>query len=190
MTNSTAFRFIGKISNDTLRCAMNVNSGNAVCACIDAGVALIDMASSIITFSSECNRTDILRKHTYESKILLDTLVSQTRSLNEEEIEKKKLLLISGLKKVKLELQKEYEIVCLDIEAEKKRLIQNIEFERKRNITINKVSLLIRDVLVISTDALEALSINYDKNKTQIACLEEQIRQSTAQYNKIIKILV
>lgn len=188
MKSAVAFRFIGKLSNDAMRCAMNINSGNVVCACIDAGVALIDMASSIISYSNECKRTGILRYQIYESKALLDLMVEQHQKTAEIEIDKANQLLISGLKKLKLELANEYEAICLNVESQKSQLNQNTDFERKRTQIVDNVRLMIKDTLTISTDALEALNKNYGKNKFHIASLEEQIRLSTAQYSKMLKL--
>ena len=188
MKNAVAFRFIGKLSNDTMRCAMNINSGNVVCACIDAGIALIDMASSVISYSNECKRTNILRQQIYESKALLDLMVAQQQKAAEIEIQNANQLLVNGLEKLKLELSKEYEAICLNVENQKNQLIQGMEFERKRNQIVDNVRLMIKDTLTISTDALEILNRDPDKNKFHIGSLEEQIRLSTAQYTKMIKL--
>lgn len=188
MNSNTAFRFIGKLSNDTMRCALNINSGNVVCACIDAGIALIDMASSIISYSSECKRTSILRNNIYESKALLDLMVKQHQQASEIEIQNANQLLVKGLEILKLELSKEYEEICLTIENEKNRLMRNLEFEKKRTQIVDNVRFMIKDTITISADALEILNKDYDKNKFQIASLEEQLRLSTAQYTKMIKL--
>ncbi|MGC7872081.1 hypothetical protein ACPUYX_11195 [Desulfosporosinus sp. SYSU MS00001] len=188
MKSAAAFKFIGKLSTDVMRCTMNINSGNVVCACIDAGIALIDMTSSIISYSSECKRTSILRHQIYESKALLDLTVEQHRRAAELEIQNKNQLLLSGLQKLKLELSKEYEAICLNIESQKNQLIQSIEFERKRNQIVDNVRLMIKDTLTISADTLEILNKDHNRNKFHIASLEEQIRLSTAQYSKMIKL--
>ncbi|MTK06647.1 MAG: hypothetical protein F8N38_06125 [Hungatella sp.] len=188
MKSTTAFRFIGRLSNDAMRCATNNGSGNAVCACIDAGVALIDMASSTISYSRECKRTSILKHQIYESKVLLDLMVGQHQVITELEIQNANQLLVRGLEKLKLELSKEYEAVCLNIESQKNHLIQNLEFDRKQNQIVDNVRLMIIDTLTISTDTLEILNKNFNRNKIQIASLEEQIRLAMAQYNKMIKL--
>lgn len=186
--STTAFRFIGRLSNDAMRCATNNSSGNVVCACIDAGVALIDMASSTISYSTECKRSSILKHQIYESKVLLDLMVGQHHVITELEIQNANQLLVRGLEKLKLELSKEYEAVCLNIESQKNHLIQNLEFDRKQNQIVDNVRLMIKDTLTISTDTLEILNKNFNRNKIQIASLEEQIRLSMAQYNKMIKL--
>ena len=188
MNSTAAFKFIGKLSDSTIRCARHINSGNAVCACIDAGVALIDMTSSIIQYSNECKRTDLLRKQVYESKVLLDLMVEQEKRNAEIEIEKANQILIRGLDKLKLELSKEYEVICLGVEQQKNKLSQDMEFDRERNEIFGNVRLMIKDSLTISTDALEVLNRDCDKNKSLISGFEEQIRLAAANYYKMIKL--
>lgn len=188
MNSDLAFRFLGKLSNDSIRCAQNIESGNVVCACIDAGIALIDMTSSIISYSSECKRTNMLKEQIYESKALLDIAVEKHRKNIEMEIEAANELLIKGLERMKLELSTEYELMCSYVEGQMNYINQNIEFERKRNSIAEKVRHMIKDTITISTDALEILNQHPEINRIQILSLEEQMRLSTSQYTKMIKI--
>lgn len=191
MRSDMAFRFLGKLSTTAIRCVNNINSGNVVCACIDAGISLIDMTSSIISCSNEFNRTTILKNQIYESKVMLDNFVNQCEKTAQLEIEYEMLLMIKTLDKVKLELKREEENMRLQVSEEKIKVIASIEFETKRNKAVQKVRLMIKDTITIATNTLDELHKSEDseiRNRQQIAALEEQLRISTSQYSKMIKL--
>lgn len=187
MGRGTAFKFIGRLSQDVSRTALNIASGNVVGSCIDAASSLIRVTTDVISCISEYNRTRILKNQIYESRIMLDSLYETAVRSAKAEVRQEARLLEKSLEKVRLKLDSEYQEFCRMIEARKEDLSQRMEFENKKNENFKKIRYMIKDSLTVAESALEILLQDQDKNRLQIAALQEQIRVSTGAYIKMIK---
>lgn len=188
MTGIVPFRFLGRLSDVAVRVGVNISMGNAVGACVDAACDLLNMTSSIITCFEEFKRTRILADQVYKSKIMLDMLVEQERNSAQHEVEAYRTFIAAGLKKLKLELKKEYEYMCRETEVQKRKAEQDAEYYRAVSEKIKRIRLMVKDSITVSEAALRALSVNYIKNRLEIESLQEQIRIAALQYNKLLKL--
>ncbi len=187
MGRGTAFKFVGRLSQDISRASLNIVSGNLVGVCIDAASSLIRATTDVISCFSEHNRTRILKNQIYESQIMLDNLYDAELRSAKAEIRREARILEKSLERARLKLDSEYQEFCRMIEARKEDLSQRMEFENKKNENLKKIRYMIKDTLTISQSALEILLQDYDKNRLQIAALQELIRVSTGAYTKMIK---
>ena len=187
MGRGTAFKFVGRLSQDISRASLNIVSGNLVGVCIDAVSSLIRVTTDVISCFSEHNRTRILENQIYESQIMLDNLYDAELCSAKAEIRQEARILEKSLERARLKLDSEYQEFCRMIEARKEDLSQRMEFENKKNENLKKIRYMIKDTLTISESALEILLQDYDKNRLQIAALQELIRVSTGAYTKMIK---
>lgn len=187
MGRGTAFKFVGRLSQDISRASLNIVSGNLVGVCIDAVSSLSRVTTDVISCFSEHNRTRILKNQIYESQIMLDNLYDAELRSAKAEIRQEARILEKSLERARLKLDSEYQEFCRMIEARKEALSQRMEFENKKNENLKKIRYIIKDTLTISQLALEILLQDYDKNRLQIAALQEQIRVSTGAYTKMIK---
>ncbi|MDN4066656.1 hypothetical protein QYF50_02015 [Paenibacillus vini] len=187
MRSNVAFKFIGRLSKGSVGHIAKVQPMNAALACIDAGIELIDMTSSIISYANEAKNTSIISQQITRNKLLLDDMVNQHKKAAEQEIIMAERLSLQRLEKLKLELSTEYEIICKHMDNQKGKLALDIEYDAKQSRIVERVRLTIKESLELSQGALEHLNKHRDKNKIQITSLEEQIRQLTAHYMKLVK---
>lgn len=188
MRKGAAFRFIGSLSSSVIRASSNTSSGNVVYACIDAGIALIDMTSSVIGCMSEFERTKILSSQLRNQKRGLDKIVQIEKERSEEELKLAKESLLKQLEQKKLELNRQYEIMRKQTEAEILAFSNTLELDQKRIAIITKVRLMSQDAINIATEALDELNKNPVQNSINIANLQEQLRLAVAQYNKLVNL--
>lgn len=188
MRKGAAFRFFGSISSSVMFASANVSSGNVVYACIDAGIALIDMTSSIIACMSEFERTRILSDQMSDRKKGLNRVLQIEKEQSEEAIKRAKEILLKQLEQKKLELNQQYEIMRKHTEAEILAFKNTLELDQKRTAIITKVRLMSQDAINIAKDALDELNKNPVANSINIANLQEQLRLAVAQYSKLVKI--
>ncbi|MNB92465.1 hypothetical protein D3C75_395690 [compost metagenome] len=186
MGSNAAFKFIGKLSTGNVGQLARITPMYAALACINAGIALIDMTSSIISYSNEAKNTAIMGRQISRNKVLLDEMVNQHKEATEQEVAGAERLSLQKLEKLKLELSKEYEIICKHVDSQKQKLALDIEYDAKQSRIMERVRLAIKQSLELSQGTLDHLNRQPGKNRIQITSLEEQIRQLTAQYMKFV----
>ena len=116
MNRNFAFRLCGELANTSANLYYGVSTGNLALTCINAGIELINLGSSIVTWNAERKRTKILQQS-------LNASIQQYERL--KEIEKERVL--ASIQKEREEMQNRLELLRIELQKNRSDLMNELE---------------------------------------------------------------
>lgn len=116
MNRNFAFRLCGELAKTGTNLYCGISTGNLTMTCINAGIELIDMTSSIISWGSERNRTRIMQESLNETTKNYERLKEDDRRRVDLVIGQEMEASRYRLEKLRIELEKERSLLMNQIE--------------------------------------------------------------------------
>ena len=188
MNRNFAFRLCGELAETGSSLYYSVSTGNLALTCINAGIELINLGSSIISWNAERNRTKIMQQSLADSVKKLDKLKKIKQETVEASLEKAKEDMQQRLELLRIELEKNRFTLMNEIESRTAKLNQDMELHFSNMEIIKTIRLKVKETIDLVTKLLEEQNSNSQQNIALVTELQEQLRIAVAQYTKFVNI--
>ena len=186
MNRNFAFRLCGELAKTGADLYYGVSTGNLAITCINAGIELIDMTTSIVSWGSERNRTEIMQESLDETIKNYERLKEAERRRSEHVIEQEKEASQYRLEKLRIELEKERSLLMDQIEQLSAEENSKAELLMRKSELTARIRIRVKDTIDLVTMLIEKETVDGHNNSAMLAELQERLRISVAQYTKFV----
>lgn len=186
MNRNFAFRLCGELAKTGENLYYGVSTGNLAMTCINAGIELIDMAASIVSWGSERNRTKIMQEARNETIDHYERLKEAKRRRVDLVIEQEKEASRYRLEKLRIELEKERSLLMDQIEQLSVEANNKAELLMRKSELIARIRIRVKDTIDLVSVLIEKETAEGHHDSAMLAELQERLRISVAQYTKFV----
>lgn len=187
--SKSGMKFLGSMRAKCPGLSLVSTNGNIALQVVEVGIKAVGLASSLVSYSEEKNRTQELRKQINMHKYVIEQTISTAKEKCEIELEILK-------NKMYIELKAEEKRLSSSLEAYKKEMelkINSINYSYKEDKEAQRITRNVcKELSVILSkigDRIEEVSkLEIDKN--YMYSLQEDYREVQSNYNRIIKSLI
>lgn len=186
MNRNFAFRLCGELAKTGSNLSYGVSTGNLAMTCINAGIELIDMTSSIISWGSERNRTKIMQESLNETVKNYERLKEQDRRRVNLVIEQEKDASRYRLERLRIELEKERSLLMNQIEQLSREENSKAELLMRKSELTARIRIRVKNTIDLVSEMIGKETAVGDVDSVMLAELQERLRISVAQYTKFV----
>ena len=186
MNRNFAFRLCGELAKTGTNLYCGISTGNLTITCINAGIELIDMTSSIISWGSERNRTRIMQESLNETTKNYERLKEDDRRRVDLVIGQEMGASRYRLEKLRIELEKERSLLMNQIEQLSLEENSKAELLMRKSELTARIRIRVKDTIDLVSELIEKETATEHGNSSMLAELQEQLRISVAQYTKFV----
>ena len=186
MNRNFAFRLCGELGDTCLNLYSGVSMGNITLVCINAGIELINMTSSIIAWNSERDRTETMQTTLDEILNNYESMKKCDQKKAEIEVKKEKEKSNYRLEKLKLELEKDRDTLMDRIEQLSTQSNNKMEIYIRKSKLTERVRISVKETIELVTQLIENQTSNGQQELPILAELQEKLRVSVSQYTKFV----
>lgn len=186
MNQNFAFKLCGELCNTGINLAYAVSTGNTAMVCLNAGIELLDMTSSLISYSAERNRTKQMQSAYQENKLKYEKLRDATQKQAKIIITQEKNISQLRIERLKRDLINERNILMQKLEQASAELQSINEFTIRKSELASKLRIKVKDTIDVVSDFLEQFTKENPDDTLIIAELHEKLRVSVTQYTKFV----
>lgn len=188
MNRNFAFKLCGELSRTAINLSPAVSAGNTAKVCLDAGIELLEMTSSLISYCEERNRTKLKESAYRDNKLKYE-------KLRDEEYKQANIF----IKREENDCRRRIELLKIDLEKENHELKQKLELasallqyssedQAKMNKRVSKIRSMTKAAIDLVSIQLKQFSVEKPNDTILIGELQEKLRVSVAQYQKLVDI--
>lgn len=186
MNRNFAFRLCGELSKTGANLYYGVSTGNLAMTCINAGIELIDMTSSIISWGSEHNRTKVMQATLDETLEKQERLKETERDRADSIVKMEQEKSQCRLNKLKIELEKDRHVLLEKLEQMTAESNSEMDLYLRRSELTARIRLRVKDTIDLVTSLIENQTLSGSSDSPILAELQERLRISVAQYTKFV----
>lgn len=186
MNRNFAFRLCGELAKTGANLSYGVSTGNLAMTCINAGIELIDMTSSIISWDSERQRTKIMQESLNETIKNYGRLKEEERRRVNFVIEQEKDASRYRLEQLRIELEKERSLLMNQIEQLSLEANSKAELLMRKSELTSRIRIKVKNTIDLVSELIGKETAADHGDSAMLAELQEQLRISVAQYTKFV----
>lgn len=186
MNRNFAFRLCGELAKTGANLYYGVSTGNLAMTCINAGIELIDMTSSIISWGSERNRTKIMQEALDETAEKYEQLKEAERRRVDLVVEQEKAASRYRLDKLRIELENERSLLMNQIEQLSAEANNKAELLMRKSELTARIRIRVKDTIDLVSELIDKEATAGHRDSAMLAELQERLRISVAQYTKFV----
>lgn len=188
MNRSFAFKLCGELADLGMKLSYSMAAGDTALTCVTAGVELLDMTSSLVSFFSARSRTtDMMRDFQFE-QAQYQKMMAAKMNQAEAVLAAEERLSNARIQALKVELEQERNMLMMQLEEASNKNQVSFAYQMRKNELIKKIRDCMKETIDLVSTALTFFHDQGMEAEIMVFELQEQLRISTIKYTKFVKV--